>query len=81
MFFRLFQVLHIIEKQAYKLKLPTKLKIYDVFRMLLLEQDITRKRWVNNVLPKPEKFEFRDDKEYEVKAIIDSVVYGKEANN
>ncbi len=51
--------------------------------MSLLEQNTTRKRRVDNkALPKPEKeFEAEDHKEYEVEAIIDSVVYGQQANN
>ncbi len=36
-FFGPFQVLYIVEKQTYKLELPTKWKIYNVFHMLLLE--------------------------------------------
>ncbi len=36
----------------------------------------------NKALPEPEKeFEAGDDKEYEVEAIIDSAVYGQQANN
>ena len=38
----------------------------------------------NKALPKPEKeleFEAGDNKEYEVEAIIDSAVYGQQANN
>ncbi len=41
--FRPFRVLHAVGKQAYKLGLPTKWKIHDVFHMSLLEQDTTRK--------------------------------------
>ncbi len=54
--------------------------IYNVFHV---EQDTTRKGWGNNVaLLEPEKkFEVGDNKEYEVKAIINSAVYDKEANN
>ena len=44
--------------------------------MLLLEKDITRKRWEDE-LSEPEKFEARDNKEYKVEAIIDSVMYGQ----
>ncbi len=45
--------------------------------MLLLEQDTTRKGRVDKAMPEPEKeFKARDNKEYEVKAIINSVVYG-----
>ena len=51
----------------------------------MLEQDITKKGRVDNkALPEPEKeleFEAGDNKEYEVKAIIDSTVYGQQANN
>ena len=49
--------------------------------MSLIEQDITRKRQVNEKLPEPDKFEAGDNKEYEVEAIIDSAVYGPEAEN
>ena len=38
----------------------------------------------NKALPEPKKeleFEARDNKEYEVKAIINNAVYGKQANN
>ncbi len=37
---------------------------------------------MDKALPEPEKeFEAGDNKEYEVKAIIDSAVYGQQANN
>ncbi len=50
--------------------------------MSLLEQDTTRKRRVDKALPESEKeFEAGVNKEYEVKAIIDSAVYGQQANN
>ncbi len=53
--------------------------------MSLLEQDTNRKGWVDNkALPKPEKdlgFEARGNKEYEFEAIIDSAVYGQQANS
>ncbi len=84
-FFGPFRVFHAVEKQAYKLELLTKWKIYDVFYVSLLEQDITRKGRVDNkALPEPEKelkFEARDNKEYEVKVIIDSAAYGQQAND
>ncbi len=36
----------------------------------------------NKALPEPEKeFEVGDNKEYEVETIIDSAVYGQQANN
>ena len=81
-FFGPFRVLHAVGKQAYKLELPTKWKIHDVFHVSLLEQDTTRKGRVNETLPEPDgEFETGDDKEYKVEAIIDSVVYGKETND
>ncbi len=52
--------------------------------MLLLEQDITRRGRVDKTLPEPEKdleFEARGDKEYEVKAIIDTTMYSQQAND
>ena len=64
-FFGPFQVLHPIKKQAYKLELPKKWKIHNVFHVSLLEQDTTRKGRELLVL----EFEPGDDKEYEVEAI------------
>ena len=51
--------------------------------MSLLEQDIIKKGQVDlgQVLPKLEEFEARDNKEYEVKTMIDSAVYGQQVNN
>ncbi len=83
-FFGPFRVLHAVGKQAYKLELPTKWKIHDVFHVLLLEQDTTRKVRVDKALPEPEKeleFDAGGNKEYKVKAIINSAVYGQQAND
>ncbi len=57
--------------------------IYNVFHVLLLEQNITRKRQVDNqALSEPKsKFEAGDNKEYKVEALINRAVYGKKANN
>ena len=51
--------------------------------MSLLEQDTTKKEQVDNkALSEPKKeFEAGDDKEYEVEIIINSAVYGQQANN
>ena len=77
-FFGPFRVLHPVGKQAYKLKLPKKWRIHDVFHVSLLEQDTTRKGREFSV---PEfELEPGDDKEYEVEAIRDSAVYAKEAD-
>ena len=48
--------------------------------MLLLEQETTKKKRVDKSLSEPEKeleFEAGGNKEYEIKTIIDSVVYGQ----
>ena len=42
-FFGPFRVLHPVGKQAYKLELPRKWRIHDVFHVSFLEQDTTRK--------------------------------------
>ena len=46
-FFGPFQVLHPVKKQAYKLEFPRNWKIHDVFHVLLLKQDTTRKKRVD----------------------------------
>ncbi len=54
-FFGPFRVLHALGKQAYKLELPTKWKIYNVFHVSLLKQDTTRKGPVDKALTEPER--------------------------
>lgn len=52
--------------------------------MSLLKQDIIRKEWINklNKLPKPEReFEAEDNKKYEFKVIINSVMYSQKVVN
>ena len=79
-FFGLFQILHAVGKQAFKLDLPTKWKIHNVFHVSLLEQNTTRKGRINKLFLELEpEFDAGDNKKYEVKAIIDSAVYAKEA--
>ena len=79
-FFGFFRILHLVGKQAYKLDLPTKWKIHDIFHISLLKQDTTKKGRMNELFPKPEpEFDAGNNKEYEVEAIIDSAVYAKKA--
>ena len=64
----------------YKLELLTKEKIHNVFYMLLLKQDTTKKEQVDKALLDPKKdlkFEARGNKEYKVETLIDSAVYGQ----
>ena len=51
-FFGRFQVLHPVGKQAYKLELPKKWRIHDVFHLSLLEQNTTRKERVDENVTK-----------------------------
>ena len=71
-------MLHLVRKQAYKLELPARWRIHNIFYVILLEQNFTKKGRINK-FPISE-FEVSDNKEYEVKAIRDNVVYAKEAD-
>ena len=73
-FWVFFWVLHLVGKQAYKLKLPKKWKIYDVFYVLLLEQDTTKKGQVNDMQL---KFEAGNNKKYKFDGIWNSAIYAK----
>ena len=77
-----FRVLHPVGKQAYKLELPRKWRIHDVFHVSLLEQDTTRKGRVDEEVRQME-FDAGDDgsREYEVEAIRDSAVYARESES
>ena len=71
-------MLHPVGKQAYKLELPKKWKIYDVFHVSLLKQDTIRKEWVEKV---PELDVVDNSEEYEVEAFWDSAVYAMESKS
>lgn len=84
MFFEPFQVLYLVEKQAYKLELLAKQRIHDIFYILMLEQNIIRKGQVNKVNKllklKPEFYK-KNNKEYQLGATYNSRVYVKEATS
>ena len=73
-FFGPFQVLHPVGKQAYKLELPKKWRIYDVFHVLLLEQDTIRKGRMDENATELDAGN-NNSGEYKVEAIQDSAVY------
>ena len=80
-FFGPFRILHPVGKQAYKLELPRKWRIHDVFHVSLLEQDTTRKGRVDENATELAKLDAGDDEggEYEVEAIRDSAVHARES--
>ena len=69
-------MLHLIENQANKLILPKKWRIYDVFLILLLEQDITKKKRVEDNMTQLE-FKVGDNAKYKMEIIQDSAIYIK----
>ncbi len=76
-FFGSFRVLHLVRKQAYKLELPKKWKIHNVFHVSLLEQDTIRKERVQIAI----ELDKGDSKEYKVKAICNNKSYAKELDS
>ena len=65
-FFESFWVLNLVSKQANKIELPKKWRIYDVFYLSPLKQDTTKKRQVDETTS---RLEFENDgnsKEYEL---------------
>ena len=62
-------------KQAYKFELPKKWRIHDVFHVSPLEQDTTKKRWVDKNMTEFEAGS--NDKKYKIEGIQDSAVYTK----
>ena len=77
-FFRPFQVLHLVGKQAYKLKLSKWWKIYNVFHVSVPEQDTTRKKRVNKRVT---ELEVGNSKEYKIKAIWDTTIYASKSES
>ena len=73
-----FWVLHPVDKQAYKLKLPKQWRIHNVFHVSLLEKDTTKKGQVNDTQL---NFEFKasNNKKYKVEGIRDSAVYARKS--
>ena len=79
-FFGPFRVLHPVGKQTYKLELSKKWRIYDVFHMSLLEQDTTKKGWVDKHMTELDAGD-NESGVYGVEAICDSAVYVRESGS
>ena len=73
-------MLHPIEKQAYKLELPKKWRIHDVFYMSLLEQDTTKKGRVDENTTELDTGD-NDSEECKVEVIWDSAVYARKSKS
>ena len=73
-------MLHPVSKQAYNLEIPKKWRVHDVFHVLLLEQDTTRKGRVSKKIPELDGGN-KDSEDYEVEAIWDSAVYANESES
>ena len=79
-FFGPFQILHLVGKQAYKLKLLKRWRMHNIFHVSLLEQDKSRKQRVDKRVKELE-LGIGDSEEYEVEAIWDSAVYASESES
>ena len=78
-FFGSFRVLYLVGSQVYKLELPKQWRIYNVFYVSLLEQDIIRKGRVDEKTAEQLEYEAGgNNKEYKVEGICDSTVYARE---
>lgn len=63
----------------YKLKLPAKWRIYNIFQISLLKQDTIRKEQMNKFLS-VQDLELGNNKEYKVETIWDSIIYTKKVD-
>lgn len=80
-FFRLFRILYPIGKQAYKLELPKKWRIHNIFYESLLEQDITKKGRVDNIISRLDFESDGNSKKYKFEVICNNKVYTKELDS
>lgn len=69
-----FQVIYQVGKQTYTLKLPTRQRIHDVFYILPLKQNITRREYVNELVELEPELHPGKNKEYEIETLKDYIV-------
>ena len=79
-FFKPFRGLHLVGKQIYKLKLPKKWRVHNVFHVSLLEQNTTRKKRVSKKVPELDAGN-KDSEEYKMEAIWNSAVYANKSES
>ena len=73
------EILKVVEKQIYKLKLPAKWRIHSMFHILFLKRDITKNEAIDQKIADQFEFEKREQPEQEDDLIIDSMVFAKKA--
>ena len=73
-------MLHLVGKQAYKLKLRKKWRVYNVFYVSVLEQDTIRKGCMSEKVPELDAGD-KDSEEYKVEAIWDNAVYANKSES
>ena len=78
-FFGPFWVLHPVKKQAYKLELPKKWRIHNVFYLSLLEQDTTKKGWMDKNVTELDAG--NNNRKYKVEVIQDNAAYAGESKS
>lgn len=74
-----FEIIEAVGKKAYRLKLPTKWRIYHLFHVSLLETDVTRREVVDQKIADQLEFEEGEQPEQEIDSIMDSMVFAEEA--
>ena len=80
-FFGQFRILYPIGKQVYKLELLRNWIVHNVFHVSLLEQEITRKRRVDEEVRQIEFDAGNNSGKYKMEAIWNSAVYARESES
>ena len=75
-FFELYQILYLVKKQVYKVKLSKNWKTHNIFYIYLLENDIIKKNWADENIIKLD-FKSGNNKEYKVEIIENNMVYAR----